>query len=298
MIMLTGSFMQRRSFFTLSALALLASSLPLSAFAIDEAKKEIVIGTTVGDFADMVTDAIKPQLEAKGYKVKLVEFTDYVTPNIALADGSLDVNCFQHKPYLESFAKDRGLSGAHHPGTDRSHGALRRQAGDLKAVKEGSTVAIPNDPTNQARALLMLQDLGWLSLKEDQSLKASEFDVVKNPHNLKLVLLEAAQLPRSREDVDFSVISGNFAASSGIPFSSGLFLERSYDFINWVVVKSADAGKPFAKDVAAAYNSPNSRLMPPSASSATSIPGLAAEGVSGVQAIKRGTRCPFFWGGQ
>ena len=75
--------MQRRSFFTLSALALLASSLPLSAFAIDEAKKEIVIGTTVGDFADMVTDAIKPQLEAKGYKVKLVEFTDYVTPNIA-----------------------------------------------------------------------------------------------------------------------------------------------------------------------------------------------------------------------
>ncbi|WP_410969683.1 MetQ/NlpA family ABC transporter substrate-binding protein, partial [Salmonella sp. SAL4450] len=84
----------RRSFFTLSALALLASSLPLSAFAIDEAKKEIVIGTTVGDFADMVTDSIKPQLEAKGYKVKLVEFTDYVTPNIALADGSLDVNCF------------------------------------------------------------------------------------------------------------------------------------------------------------------------------------------------------------
>ena len=102
--------MQRRSFFTLSALALPASSLPLSAFAIDEAKKEIVIGTTVGDFADMVTDSIKPQLEAKGYKVKLVEFTDYVTPNIALADGSLDVNCFQHKPYLESFAKDRGLS--------------------------------------------------------------------------------------------------------------------------------------------------------------------------------------------
>ena len=245
--------MQRRSFFTLFALALLASSLPLSAFAIDEAKKEIVIGTTVGDFADMVTDAIKPQLEAKGYKVKLVEFTDYVTPNIALADGSLDVNCF-----LESFAKDRGLSLA--PITQVPTGPMGLYAGklgDLKAVKEGSTVAIPNDPTNQARALLMLQDLGWLSLKEGiNPLKASEFDVVKNPHNLKLVLLEAAQLPRSREDVDFSVINGNFAASSGIPFSSGLFLERSYDFINWVVVKSADAGKPFAKDVAAAYNSP------------------------------------------
>ena len=249
--------MQRRSFFTLSALALLASSLPFSVLAADPAKKEIVIGTTVGDFADMVTDSIKPQLEAKGYQVKLVEFTDYVTPNIALADGSLDVNCFQHKPYLESFAKDRGLSLA--PITQVPTGPMGLYAGklgDLKTVKEGSTVAIPNDPTNQARALLMLQDLGWLTLKEGiNPLKASEFDVVKNPHNLKLVLLEAAQLPRSREDVDFSVINGNFAASSGIPFSSGLFLERSYDFINWVVVKSADADKPFAKDVAAAYNS-------------------------------------------
>ena len=152
--------MQRRSFFTLSALALLASSLPLSAFAIDEAKKEIVIGTTVGDFADMVTDSIKPQLEAKGYKVKLVEFTDYVTPNIALADGSLDVNCFQHKPYLESFSKDRGLSLA--PITQVPTGPMGLYAGklgDLKALKEGSTVAIPNDPTNGGRALASSLDL-------------------------------------------------------------------------------------------------------------------------------------------
>ncbi|CAJ1782389.1 hypothetical protein FGF01_14255 [Aeromonas salmonicida subsp. achromogenes] len=250
--------MQRRSFFTLSALALLASSLPFSVLAADPAKKEIVIGTTVGDFADMVTDSIKPQLEAKGYKVKLVEFTDYVTPNIALADGSLDVNCFQHKPYLESFSTDRGLSLA--PITQVPTGPMGLYAGklgELKALKEGSTVAIPNDPTNQARALLMLQDLGWLTLKEGiNPLKASEFDVAKNPHNIKLIQLEAAQLPRSREDVDFSVINGNFAASSGIAFSEGLFLERSYNFINWVVVKSADADQPFAKDVAAAYNSP------------------------------------------
>ncbi|MCS3460056.1 MetQ/NlpA family ABC transporter substrate-binding protein [Aeromonas sp. BIGb0445] len=253
--------MQRRSFFTLSAFALLAASSAFSATAADAAapvKQEIVIGTTVGDFADMVTDSIKPQLEAKGYTVKLVEFTDYVSPNLALADGSLDVNCFQHKPYLESFAKDRGLSLA--PITQVPTGPMGLYSGklsDLKALKEGSTVAIPNDPTNQARALLMLQDLGWLTLKEGiNPLKASEFDVVKNPHDIKLVLLEAAQLPRSREDVDFSVINGNFAASSGIPFSEGLFLERSYDFINWVVVKSADADKPFAKDVIAAYNSP------------------------------------------
>ncbi|MGB6188820.1 MAG: MetQ/NlpA family ABC transporter substrate-binding protein [Aeromonas molluscorum] len=252
--------MQRRSFFKLSALALLAASSAFSAtaaYAAAPLKKEIVIGTTVGDFADMVTDSIKPQLEAKGYQVKLVEFTDYVSPNIALADGSLDVNCFQHKPYLESFAKDRGLSLS--PITQVPTGPMGLYAGKLNtlsALKEGSTVALPNDPSNQARALLMLQDIGWLKLKEGiNPLKASEFDVVGNPHNLKLVLLEAAQLPRSREDVDFTVINGNYAASSGIPFTEGLFLERSYDFINWVVVRSGDADTPFAKDVAAAYNS-------------------------------------------
>jgi len=241
-----------------SVLMLLLGSLAGVARAAETAVKEIVIGTTVGDFADMVNDAIKPQLEAKGYKVTLVEFTDYVSPNIALADGSLDVNCFQHKPYLESFSKDRGLSLT--PVVQVPTGPMGLYAGKLAAldkVQAGSTVAIPNDPSNQARALLMLQELGWITLKEGiNPLKASEFDVVNNPHNLKLVLLEAAQLPRSREDVDFSVINGNFAASSGIAFSDGLYLERSYNFINWVVVKSADAEQPFVKDVAAAYNSP------------------------------------------
>ncbi len=220
----------------------------------------------------MVTDSIKPQLEAKGYKVKLVEFTDYVTPNIALADGSLDVNCFQHKPYLESFAKDRGLSLA--PITQVPTGPMGLYSGKLAAldkVQEGSTVAIPNDPTNQARALLMLQDLGWLTLKEGiNPLKASEFDVVNNPHNLKLVLLEAAQLPRSREDVDFSVINGNFAASSGIPFSEGLFLERSYDFINWVVVKAQMRISRLPKMWRRPTTRRRSRPMRPSVSSATS----------------------------
>lgn len=249
--------MLRRTFWFCSLLLLLSGTLAGTARAGEQDRQEIVIGTTVGDFADMVTDSIKPQLEAKGYKVRLVEFTDYVSPNIALADGSLDVNCFQHKPYLESFSKDRGLSLT--PVVQVPTGPMGLYSGKLATLdqlKEGSTVAIPNDPTNQARALLMLQDLGWLTLKKGiNPLKASEFDVVNNPHNLKLVLLEAAQLPRSREDVDFAVINGNFAASSGIPFSQGLFLERSYDFINWVVVKLVDSEKPFVRDVAAAYNS-------------------------------------------
>lgn len=244
-----------RPLLKLSLLALACCSFPL--LAVDQEKKEIVIGTTVGDFADMVTESIKPQLEALGYSVKLVEFTDYVMPNLALAEGALDVNCFQHRPYLETFSKDRGLELS--PITQVPTGPMGLYSGKLSAlaqVQQGSTVAIPNDPTNQARALLMLEDLGWITLKAGiDPLRASEFDVAENPRGIRLVPLEAAQLPRSRQDVDFSVINGNYAASSGIPFAEGLFLERSYDFINWVVVRSEDQDQAFVQDVIAAYNS-------------------------------------------
>ena len=234
------------------------AALPLSALAIDADKKDIVIGTTVGDFADMVTESVKPYLEQLGYKVKLVEFTDYVIPNIALAEGAIDVNCFQHQPYLESFIKDRQLALS--PVTQVPTGPMGLYSGKLPTldqVRSGSKVAIPNDPSNQARALLMLADLGWITLKADiDPLKASEFDIADNNKGIKLLMLEAAQLPRARADVDFVVINGNYAASSGIAFTESLFLERSYDFINWVVVRSADQDASFVKDVMAAYNSP------------------------------------------
>lgn len=245
------------SLFRGSLLAFALAAFSGSVLAIDADKKEIVIGTTVGDFADMVTESVKPYLEQQGYKVKLVEFTDYVMPNIALADGAIDVNCFQHQPYLESFITDRQLELS--PITQVPTGPMGVYAGKQQAldqVTSGSTVAIPNDPSNQARALLMLADLGWITLKADiDLLKASEFDIAENNKGIKLLILEAAQLPRARADVDFAVINGNYAASSGIAFTDGLFLERSYDFINWVVVRSADQDAPFVQDVIDAYNS-------------------------------------------
>ncbi|WP_116472837.1 MetQ/NlpA family ABC transporter substrate-binding protein [Zobellella maritima] len=247
----------RRTFLKLPLLALAACSFSFSVLAADPDNRHIVIGTTVGDFADMVTESIKPQLEAQGYSVELVEFTDYVMPNLALAEGALDVNCFQNQPYLDTFSQDRGLSLS--PITQVPTGPMGLYAGKLNSldeVKAGSTVALPNDPSNQARALLMLEDMGWIKLREGiEQLRASEFDVVENIKGIKLVPLEAAQLPRSREDVDFSVINGNYAASSGIAFTEGLFLERSYDFINWVVVRSEDKAQPFVQDLIAAYNS-------------------------------------------
>lgn len=246
----------RRTLLKLPLLALVLSALPLSLMATEADKKEIVIGTTVGDFADMVTESIKPYLEQQGYQVKLIEFTDYVIPNIALAEGSIDVNCFQHKPYLDSFSKARNLALS--PVTQVPTGPMGLYSGKqlaLDQVKSGSRVAIPNDPTNQARALLLLADLGWIELSaEIDPVTASEMDITKNKHGIKLIALEAAQLPRARQDVDFAVINGNYAASSGIAFNEGLFLERSYEFINWVVVREEDKAASFVQDVIDAYN--------------------------------------------
>lgn len=220
--------------------------------------KTITIGTTVGDFTDMATDSIKPMLEQQGYTVKVVEFTDYIQPNVALAEGALDVNVFQHKPYLDDFIRERNLPLA--PVFQVPTAPLGLYSGKLKRLedaKSGSTVAVPNDSTNQARALVMLEKLGWLSLKPGiNTLTASERDVATNPKGIKLLPLEAAQLPRAREDADFAVINGNYATSSGIQLTEALFQEPGYTYVNVGVMRRADVEKPWAKDVIAAYNSP------------------------------------------
>ena len=132
-------------------------------------KKEITIGTTPGMFADMVRDSVRPQMEKKGYTVKLVEFTDYVRPNIALADGDLDINVFQHKPYFDLFKEQHKLDLIEVFQVPTA--PLGIYPGKLKnfdELKEGSTVAVSNDPSNNARALVMLDELGWIKLKEGQ----------------------------------------------------------------------------------------------------------------------------------
>ncbi len=247
----------RRHFLKLAVALAVSGALSTSALAADPAKPELVFGTTVGDFGDMVKLSIKPILEKQGYKVKLVEFTDYVRPNLALAEGSIDVNIFQHKPYLDNFAKEHKLAltlVAQVPTGPLGLYSGKQKA--LAAVKAGSTVAVPNDPTNQARALVMLADLGWITLKPGiDPLTASERDVEKNLKQIKIVPLEAAQLPRARGDVDFAVVNGNYAVSSGMKFTEALALEKSYAYVNWVVVRTADVNKPFVKDITAAYNS-------------------------------------------
>lgn len=233
------------------------SSSAVTAGAKDPNKAEIVIGTTVGDFGDMVKNSVKPQLEKQGYQVKLVEFSDYVRPNEALAQGDIDINVFQHKPYLDDFKKAHNLDIIEAFQVPTAPlGLYAGKITDLAQVKDGSSVAAPNDPSNFARALVMFENLGWLKLKANiNPLTASKNDIADNPKHLKIVELEAAQLPRARNDVDFAVINGNYATSSGMKISDALFQEPSYAYVNWSAIRTKDKDAQWVKDVTNAYNS-------------------------------------------
>jgi D-methionine transport system substrate-binding protein len=236
--------------------ALLGLSLVFSAQARDP--KEVVIGTSAGPYADQVKYGIKPILERQGYTVKLVEFNDYIQPNFALAEGALDANVFQHIVYLTRFAEQHKLALSELVKIPTAPIAIySHKHKSLDEVRAGTTVALPNDPTNQARALVMLEQLGWIRMRPNTDpIKASERDIAANPRGVKLLPLEAAQLPRALQDADYAFVNGNYALASGLKLTDALRTENiSRNYVNLVAVRSADLGKPFARDLAAAYRS-------------------------------------------
>lgn len=223
----------------------------------DPAKETIIIGTTEGDFADMVRNQVKADLEKQGYKVELKTFTDYVIPNQALAAGDLDINIFQHKPYLDTFKNEHKLDLIEVFQVPTAPlGLYSGKKTSLDAIADGSSVSAPNDPSNFARALVMLNDLGWIKLKDGiDPLTASKADIADNPKNLKIIELEAANLPRTRDEVDFAIINGNYATDAGIKLTDALYQEKSFTYINWSAIKTADKDQPWVKDISNAYNS-------------------------------------------
>ncbi|XXQ67266.1 MetQ/NlpA family ABC transporter substrate-binding protein [Neisseriaceae bacterium B1] len=231
-------------------------SAPAAAMAAPE-KTEIRFGTTPGDFGDMVKEQIQSMLEKKGYKVTLTEYPDYVTPNNALAENAIDINIFQHKPYLDGFKTENKLDLTEVFQVPTA--PLGLYPGKLTAidqVKDGTSVSVPNDPSNFARALVMLNELGWIKLKDNiDPLKASKADIAENTKNIKLVEMEAANLPRSRTDVDFAIVNGNYAMSSGMKLTETLFQEPSFAYVNWSAVRTADKDSAWVKDITEAYNS-------------------------------------------
>jgi D-methionine transport system substrate-binding protein len=234
--------------------AVAAIALPTPA---QEMKKELVIGATAGPYADQVKLGIKPLLERKGYRVKVVEFNDYIQPNFALAQGSLDANVFQHIVYLTKFSTENKLALSEVLKVPTAPIAIYSRKHKTLDVKEGAVVALPNDPTNAARALVVLEQIGWIRLRDGYDpIRASEKDVAVNVKKIKLTPIEAAQLPRSLDDTDYSFVNGNFALASGLKLTEALALEKtSPTYQNLVAVRTEDKDKPWVRDIADAYRS-------------------------------------------
>lgn len=190
-------------------------------------RKELVVGASPAPHAEIL-EAARPVLEEKGYSLKIVEYTDYVQPNLALDTGDLDANYFQHFPYLEQFNAERGTklvsAGAVHY---EPFGIYAGKTASLEELADGAKVAVPNDATNEARALLLLEAQGLIQLKDGVGLKATKMDIVENPKNLELFEVEAAQIPRSLPDVDIAVINGNYAIEAGMKVTDALAVESS-----------------------------------------------------------------------
>ncbi|GAQ18285.1 D-methionine-binding lipoprotein MetQ precursor [Oceanobacillus picturae] len=218
----------------------------------EDESKSIKFGATVGPYSDMVTKALAPLLEEKGYEVENQEFTDYVQPNNALSRGDIDANLFQHTIYLEAFAEENEMDLSSVIAVPTAPmGLYSNTFATTDEIAEGSTIAIANDPTNLSRTLLMLQDQGLITIsKEVDPLKASLKDIVENPKNLEFVEVEAGQLPRLVDSEDAAAVPGNFALAADMDLLDALALEEMPDnYRNVVAVNTDDLDAQFTKDI-------------------------------------------------
>lgn len=244
-----------RTFTGAAAAAVLAFGFSAGAAAAD---KVIRIGVTPVPHADTV-NFIKPQLEKEGVKLEVVEFNDYVQPNLALDSKDLDANYFQTIPYLEEFVKQHNFKFKILVSVHLEPMAVySKKFKNVADIPAGSRIAVPSDPTNEGRALKVLENAGLIKLKKDATLLATTVDIVENPKKLSFYELEPAQLPRSLDDVAAAVINANYALQAGLnPAHDSIALEaKSSPFGNVVVVRDGDEAKPEFQKLKAAITSP------------------------------------------
>lgn len=224
------------------AAALLSLALIFAGGKKESSKSILTVGATPEPHAAML-NLIVDDLAAEGITLQVTEFTDYVMPNDAVEDGQLLANFFQHIPYLESFNADKGYHLVNAGGIHIEPIALySKKYADLASIPNGATVAVPNDPTNEGRAFLLLQSAGLITLSANAGITATPLDVTSNPKNLKFSEIEAASLPRVLEDVDAAVINGNYAIPAGLSAAKdGLFVEGADSpYVNVIAVKAGN----------------------------------------------------------
>lgn len=217
-----------------------------------DTKKALKVGVCAGPYGDMFTEAIKPSLEAKGYAVEIIEFSDYVQPNKALAAGEIDVNMFQHSTYLNNFSKENSLdltSITEIP--TAGMGIFSEKYKSIDAIEDGTIVAIPNDPTNLSRAIRILAQTNIITIDPAvDPTKATQYTLSSNPKNLQFTEIEAPQLPRSLDSVGIAIINGNYAISAGLKLSDAIYNEKIAEgYVNVIAVKTADKNSQFANDI-------------------------------------------------
>lgn len=188
----------------------------------------LTVAASPAPHAKILTEFAAPKMEEKGFKLEVKEYTDYLLPNSDTTSGAVDANYFQHINYLNNYNEENGTdlvnAGNIHY---EPFGLFAGKSNDLNNIAKGATVAVPNDPTNEGRALLLLQDLGLIKLSDESGITATPKDIVENPHELKILELEAAALPRTLSDNDFAIINGNYAIEAGLKVEDALALEDS-----------------------------------------------------------------------
>jgi len=223
--------------------------------------KIITVGASTTPHAEIL-EAARPAIEAAGYELKIIEYNDYVQPNLALDSKDLDANYFQHQPYLDQFNEEKDTdivsAGVIHY---EPVGIYPGKTATIEALADGAQIAVPNDATNEARALLLLEAQGLITLKEGAGLNATKNDIAENPKNIDIVEIEAAQLARSLQDVDLAVINGNVAIEAGLNVSTDAIAFEDKDSIaaetygNIIAVNAGDEDRADIKVLVAALQS-------------------------------------------
>lgn len=223
--------------------------------------KTITVAASPTPHAEILNNAVAPILEEEGYTLEVKEFTDYVQPNTVTEAGEVDANYFQHRPYLENFNEEQGthlveVAGVHF----EPMGIFSSSVESLDDVAEGAVVAVPNDATNEARALLLLEQEGLIEVDDEAGINATINDITSNPKNLEFEELEAANLPNILEDVSIAVINGNYALAADFTMDDALAVEANDSlaadtYTNVIVVKDGNQDSEKIKALAEACNS-------------------------------------------
>ena len=217
----------------------------------------IKVGVTGGPHAEIM-EVVKAEAAKSGLDIKIVEFSDYIQPNAALAQGDLDANSYQHQPFLDQQIADRGYKIVSVAKTVVfPMGIYSKKVKSLADLAVGAQIGIPNDPTNGGRALLLLEQAGVFKLDPTKGIKATPLDIVANPKKVKIVEIEAPQLPRTLDDLSASAINTNYALTAGLtPSKDAIILDGADSaYVNVLAVQIKDKDKPWVQTLIAAYHS-------------------------------------------